>query len=97
VTDLLKLELIKLAGTALAAAGGIVAAVLGYVNKKKLGQVRVLINGRMEQLLEFARNQGRLEERGDQSAVAAVTLATAAALKDSTAVIAEKVRLELDR
>ena len=64
MTDLIKLELIKIIVPAIAAAGGIVAAVLGFINKGKIREVKVAINGRMEQLLELARNQGRMEALG---------------------------------
>jgi hypothetical protein len=94
VTEVVKLELIKLVVPAIAAAGAVLATVLGFINRNKIREIKVAINGRMEQLLELAKLQGRMEERGDGAGVASLTLATAAALKDSTALIAEKVKNE---
>jgi hypothetical protein len=77
-------EITKTAGLFLAAAGGIFASVLGFLNRDKIMSVKLLINGRIDQLLAATHKSGRADERADIAAGYAPPVPIAA-VPDSTA------------
>lgn len=101
MTDLSRLiELIKAGAAATAAVAGILAAVLGFVNRKKIHLVSVLINGRMEQLLAASIDRGRIAERDEHRANSETQAETFAALtqvivETSAAAVVESVALNI--
>jgi hypothetical protein len=101
MTDLGRIiELIKASSAATAAVAGLVAAVLGFVNRRKIHRVSILINGRMEQLLAAAIDKGRIVERNEHRANSESQAETFAALtqtivETSAAAVVESVVLNV--
>lgn len=60
-----KVELAKACGAVFAALGAGIASVVGFINRKKISEIHVLINSRLDQLLLATLDKGRILERSE--------------------------------
>jgi hypothetical protein len=88
--------------TAVAAVAAVISAIVSRLNRKKVNEtaqkvseIKLIINGRLDQLLASAHAAGRAQERDEHVAVAhqlkVATAEIADKLRDSTAEIAREL------
>lgn len=61
------IEVMKSIATIMAAAAAISGMIVGLVNRRTLQETKSSINGRLDQLLKAAHNEGRIAERAEMA------------------------------